>query len=489
MAVGSVSALGRRMRAPREDSSRAASLVFSAGFVCLLWLLVALATLYLADLSLRSFLIIADASVLVIPLLVKISSGALDLFEPLIVLDVALAAMMILRPLADIANRRYIEHGFDFSSSFDRTLALVLLANVCCQIGYFSGLPYMFAKVLPYLRADFDVKRTSIWASVLAVSGVVFYSIFLATQGGVKLLLVLLAGRSPASNAAHENSSGYLYGTIALLIPAALSFFSLWIMRRRLIYLICSIASAAPYMILVGAQGNRSGMIALIFGFPLLWYLFKGKRPSAATLLISAFLLIAVFGIIRTHRNAKSRANSPSSGQLDPIQAAVSVFDSDDDEMFDVTALEVETVPRIIPMRPFGVVTDIFFRALPRPLFPDKPVDMDTRFFSAMWPRRAKATGGRGGTASSIVGDFYLDSGSISVVIWMFILGAMLKTGWVWYQANGRSPNALLIYSIAPTLIVQALRGTLQDTMAWSCFTLFPLILLPYVQRIRIHRS
>ena len=394
--------------------------------------------------------------------------------------------MMILRPLADIASHRYIEHGLDFSSSFDRTLAVVLLANVCCQIGYFSGLPHVFAKALPYLGASFDFKSTSIWASILVASGVVFYSIFLATQGGVKLLLLMLAGRSAAANAAHENSSGYLYGTIGLLIPAALIFFGLWIMRRKLIYLICSIASAAPYMILVSAQGNRSGMIALIFGFPLLWYLSKGRRPSAATLFISGFLLIAVFGIIRTHRNAKPEANSGTAGQLDPIQAAVSVFDSDDDEMFDVTALEVELVPGVIPMRPLGVVTDIFFRVLPRPLFPDKPVDMDTRFFSAMWPKRAKATGARGGTASSIVGDFYLDSGSLSVAIWMFIFGVLLKTGWVWYQANGRSPNALLMYSIAPTLIVQAMRGTLQDTLAWSLFTLFPLILLPYVQRIRV---
>ena len=394
MAVESTSSLWRRIHVSSENPSRAASFVVSASFICLVWLLVALATLYLADLSLRSFLIVADATILVIPLLIKMSLGALDLFEPLIVLDVALAAMMIIRPLADIASRRYLEHGLDFSLSFDHTLAVVLLANVCCQIGYFSGLPHIFARVLPNLGANFDFKSTSIWASILVVSGVVFYSIFLSAQGGAKLLLLMLAGRSAASNTAHENSSGYLYGTIALLIPAALIFFGLWIMRRKLIYLLSSIASAAPYLILVSAQGNRSGMIALIFGFPLLWYLSKGKRPSAATLFISAFLLIAVFGIIRTHRNAKSKINSGTAGQLDPVQAAVSVFDSDDDEMFDVTALEVQYVPGVIPMRPLGIITDILIRALPRPLFPDKPVDMDTRFFSAMWPRRAKATGG-----------------------------------------------------------------------------------------------
>ena len=489
MAVASVSALERRMRVPSEDPSRTTSFVVSAGFVCLVWLLVAVGTLYLADLTLRSLLIIADATILAIPLLFKISLGTLDIFEPLIVLNVALAAMMILRPLTDIANHRYIEHGLEFASSFDHTLAIVLLGNVFCQIGYFSGLPNMFAKVLPRPRADFDFTRTKIWASVLAIFGVAFYSIFLATQGGVKLLFLLLAGRSSGANTAHESSTGYLYGTIALLIPATLIFFHLWIMRRRPFYLVCCIASAAPYLILVSAQGNRSGMIALIFGFPLLWYLSKGRRPSAARLLISGLLLIALFGFIRTHRNAKSKSNAGIAAQLDPIQSAISVFDSDDDEMFDVAALEVQYAPGVIPMRPFGVITDIFFRALPRPMFPDKPVDMDTQFFSAMWPKRAKATGARGGAASSIVGDFYLDSGILSVAIWMFILGVLLGTAWSWYRANSNSPNALLIYSIGPTLIVWTLRGTLQDTLAWSLFTLFPLILLPYIQRIKVRNS
>ena len=76
MAGESISALWRRIRVPSENPSRATSFVVSASFVCLVWLLVALATLYLADLSLRSFLIVADATVLVIPLLVKMSLGA-----------------------------------------------------------------------------------------------------------------------------------------------------------------------------------------------------------------------------------------------------------------------------------------------------------------------------------------------------------------------------------------------------------------------------
>src|ERR1700722_1803506 len=79
-------------------------------FLVLLWLLVVLASLDLSGLSVRSALLIADACVLFVPLVVKAASNSLDIFEPLVVMNLSLAGMFLGRPLADIVTGKFIEH-------------------------------------------------------------------------------------------------------------------------------------------------------------------------------------------------------------------------------------------------------------------------------------------------------------------------------------------------------------------------------------------
>jgi hypothetical protein len=228
-------------------------------------------------------------------------------------------------------------------------------------------------------------------------------------------------------------------------------------------------------------------MIGLLFSAPMIWYLTKRGRPSPVMIATSLFIIMALFGFLRTHRTAGQNRNKPEQS-FDAVQSALSLFASDDDEMFDVTALEVEYVPKFMPFHPFGVATDIIYRAVPRVLYPNKPLDIATSFWSAMLPARAKSTHSRGGTASSLAGGFYMDWGVVTVGFWMLVVGIMFGAAWSWYQNNSGSPSALLIYSVAPSVIVNLLRGSLAGAIAAGFFTILPLFLLPLILKFKLGR-
>jgi oligosaccharide repeat unit polymerase len=453
-------------------------------FLVLLWLLVVLASLDLSGLSVRSALLIADACVLFVPLVVKAASNSLDIFEPLVVMNLSLAGMFLGRPLADIVTGKFIEHGYDISSSFDEALFVVLIGNLCCQIGYLSPFSRVVADWLPHPSRHFDVNKGALWAAFIASVGLGLFGVFAISQGGIRFLIVMLAGRSSAVGNAYWESSGYLYGAIGLLVPASIIFFGLWAMTRRPAFLIGAIVTGFPYMLVTASQGARSGMIGLLFSAPMIWYLTKRRRPSPVMIATSLFILMALFGFVRTHRTAGHNRNKPEQS-FDAVQSALSLFASDDDEMFDVTALEVEYVPKFMPFHPFGVATDIVYRGVPRVLYPNKPLDIATSFWSAMLPARAKSTHSRGGTASSLAGGLYMDSGIVTVAFWMFAIGVVFGTAWLWYQQNRDSPSALLIYSVAPSVIVNLFRGSIAGAIASGFFTILPLLLLPLILKFK----
>jgi hypothetical protein len=223
--------------------------IYGISFIVFFWILVAITVLFLSGFSLRTGLILADTTVLLAPLVIKMASGTLDIFEPLIFSNIALGAMMVARPIADISAERYIEHGFSFAASFDQALLVVLIGNLAFQCGYFSKFGDYLARLLIQQPAPFDFKTTSLWASFLTALGVALYSVFLASAGGLGLLLSMLSGRSSVSNSAHHDSSAYLYGAASLLIPACLMFFGMWVMRRKMLYLLGAIVSGGPYLI------------------------------------------------------------------------------------------------------------------------------------------------------------------------------------------------------------------------------------------------
>jgi hypothetical protein len=81
--------------------------------------------------SLGATLIVLIGLVLVVPLGARSARRALDLFEPLVVINVALLVMYVLRPAALLLKEApYVFKGFDISDMFIGTLAIVVSLTV-----------------------------------------------------------------------------------------------------------------------------------------------------------------------------------------------------------------------------------------------------------------------------------------------------------------------------------------------------------------------
>jgi hypothetical protein len=274
-----------------------------------------------------------------------------------------------------------------------------------------------------------------------------------------------------------RQSSAYLYFGIFLLLPATLVFFALWMRTKRPAYLGYSVLTGVPLFLYESSMGDRSEMLPLVFGLPAIYYLWKAKRPKLGLLLLSGIFLLVGFAFLREFRNATATGHRPIENATlltDPGKALASTFTKDDSEMFDTFCNLVSVVPGSLPYHPFGVLTDIGTRALPRILFPNKGLELPDQLVVTLWPQHYKLS--RASSAFSILGHYYMYGGILGVAIGAFCMGILLRQTWNWYRSHSNNLNAILLYSFVPSFVVILWRGTVTDTLGRMFFTVVPLV-------------
>lgn len=447
--------------------------------------------IWLAGIGLRSLLLNAIIIALFGPVLLRTLRGTLDLFEPLVLSIVAMAMMFIGRPLADLASGRTMHLGYPIMPTFNLALMLVLSGILAFQLGYHSNLSTRWVRHLPPAAA-FRPGRATVAAWLFFFLGGGLFGVFLAKGGGLSLLLFLLNGRSGQDNAVYLASTGYFYNGISMWAASALIFFCLAVTMKRKKFYIAFLAMALPLVIFYGASGTRSQMLPLVLSVPTFWYLWKHRRPAGSTLIIVAIVGIALIGWQREVRTVDNSANRDKAQVLfealaTPGRQFKEILAGSDNEMFDSITNELIVVPSKLPYRPAGVLTDLFVTAVPRPLWPDKPLVMNTAVVNALWPAHYAAS--RASAAFSIVGPFYADSGFIGVALGMFFIGVILASAWRWFLCYQRNMNALLIYSMGLPFVVILMRGTVPDTLSRMLFMVVPLVLAMWISRLRWGKS
>jgi hypothetical protein len=160
----------------------------------------------------------------------------------------------------------------------------------------------------------------------------------------------------------------------------------------------------------------------------------------------------------------------------DPGRQAEALILGADNEMFDSLASEVRIVPAILPFQHGATISDVAVRSVPRPFWPAKPLESNDAVVNALWPVHYAAT--RASPAFSILGPLYADSGWITVVAGMLIIGVALATLRQYFEAHRRALPANMVYAISLPLVVVLLRGTLPDTLSYVLFTIVPLLVL-----------
>jgi hypothetical protein len=441
------------------------------------WAAVVVTALGASETLLRGAMISTVATAIFWPLIHRVATGRLDLFEPIIPSALATSVMYVGRPIADQVTASYIHLGYGIIPTFDWTLFSAVAGIVAFNCGYSSNLGVPLKKLFPAPAKQFPVGRMASGATTMAIVGASLFGVFLFSNGGLRALLIVISGRSYEHSSMMRQSSAYLYFGIFLLLPATLLFFGIWIKTKRLTYLCSSALTGVPLFLYESSMGDRSEMLPLVFGLPAIYYLWKGKRPKLGLLLLSGIILLAGFAFLREFRNATATGHRPiESATLltDPLKALASTFTQDDSEMFDTFCNLVSVVPSSLPYHPLGVLTDIGTRALPRILFPNKGLELPDQLVVILWPQHYKLS--RASSAFSILGHYYMYGGIVGVAIGAFCMGILFRQTWNWYLDHSNNLNAILLYSFVPSFVVILWRGTVTDTLGRMFFTVVPLV-------------
>lgn len=452
-----------------------------------IWLGVALLIFAVAGLSLRGFLIFLIASTLAAPFVGRIMRRQFSLFEPLVLANVSLAAMFVVRPLADIYTRSYVHLGYDVMPEFEFTLFLAWIAAAAFQIGYASPFANSLARRLHRPKLHLNSRTAVLAALVIALVGGSLFGAFISTQGGLSSVIQLGSGRRSQDNSVFLGSTGYFYQAIDSFTTAAVLLFAAGIIAKKRFYILGSIVLAVPPVLYWGGRGDRSFLLPLILGIPTFWYLWRRRQPRLGTVLAVAVVSVLALSALREFRVIELRSSHGTglAGYFsDPAEQTAEMFSGGDDDMFDALANEVAIVPDTVPFMPGGTILDIVTRMVPRPLWPDKPPEVNGVVVSTLWPERSQHT--RAMPATSVIGAFYADSGIIGVSIGMLALGIAIAALWKWYQRYSTSTYATVLMAMCLPYVVILMRGYVADTLARATFTVIPLLALKYARMVPI---
>lgn len=461
------------------------SLLLIVTYIFLFGVFATLVIVY-SETKLRTLLLFANLFSLLVPIAVRTVQGKLDLFEPLVVANISLFFMFFGRPLADLITGQTVHMGYTIMTTFDNALFLSWVGILCFQIGYFSPLMRYLANCLPY-PPTFQPGTAALSAWLFTGLGAMLFALFLYTQGGFKIFLYLIEGRQPSNNDLFLNSTGYLYNGILMWGPASLIFFAIAVVEKRIHMLFPFGLLILPLLVLYGSRGARSHLLPLVISIPVFWYLWKHRRPSFKNVFFSVFIGLVILGWIREFRDIETKDRMIDHLKItlsSPVATIGDLLISPDVEMFDSLANELLVVPKTMPFMHGATITDIFIRAIPRTLYPNKRMESNDILVSTLWPAHYAIS--RAAPCFSVIGVFYADSGFITVVFGMFLLGALLASFWRWFQEHSYSIMAQLVYSMGLPFVVILMRGNIPDTLARMFFYFSPLIMLLLYKRLCI---
>jgi hypothetical protein len=439
-----------------------------------------------AGISPTSLLLAGIVLGLMIPLAFRAAQGRLDLFEPLVLANIALGIMFVGRPLADLVTRETIHLGYDVLPTFNEALFVALVGIVFFQFGYFAIWGTAWSRRLPR-PGNFHPRRAARTGWLFFILGTLLFSVFLVSAGGIgRVLFYLLEGRQPSNNDLYLSSTGYLYGGISLWAASALIFFVLATAGRRRGYIFPFLVTTLLLLVYYGAQGTRSQMLPLVLAVPVFWYLWNSRRPKLRTLLVASIIGFALLGWMRDIRDVGKRGDMLAklgTALAAPLSEAGNILTGSDAEMFDSLANALAIVPEHLPFQHGSTITDIMIRIVPRPLWPDKPLESNDALVNTLWPVHYSQS--RAAPAFSLLGPFYADSGILTVALGMFLTGVFISMFWCWFQLHQGNVIAKMIYSMGLPFVVILMRGTIPHTLAVMLFMFVPLVVLMMSGRLR----
>lgn len=442
---------------------------------------------HLAPSSLEPGVIGLIAFLLAAPIAYRIIQRRFDLFEPVVIVNLALSYLFVLRPAADLV----VSSPYNVEATFTTSLMLVLAGIGAFEFGYLLPLGTRLSSALPVPSASTSVGRLIGFAAFLTMCAIGLFAAFVVASGGTSVLTVLGAGRSTVASSVYLSSTGYLYNGPQLAIPACLVLLALALSSKghRLQFLVLSAIPAAFAVAAALPQGNRTSLVALALPCLALPYVIRHRRPHWIAILLFAYVFLTVGGYIAQNRNAVTDRpiDTSLSSVIAPAGAAQHWITGGEGSEFDILAVELQAVPSLISFSPGATLVDLGTRAVPRVVWPDKPLERSDALTASLFPQVYFDY--RSNLLPSMVGILYMDSGPLTVLAGMAILGVILRILWEYFQKHRQLLFTQLLYVTCIPLMFLTMRDSPGQVLGELLFTAGPLVAMFWFAGTRDDRS
>lgn len=429
--------------------------------------------------TIEAFLVGAIAITCVGPLLARALRRKLDVFEPLVMANLALFVMYVARPGALLTmDGPAMFKGYDISHNLREALLLALVGVVGIQLGYALPWAAQSARRLSPVRGEWAVDTTVAYAIGLMIAAVVLFALFLLQAGGLGIIRDLISGLSSNQEAYFRSSSAYLYSAPQLLWPASLLLVALALSTGRRSLLIPAIPAMLALALFSSGRGSRITLLPLLLSPAVYWYLARRRRPSWLALAIAGYLVFTV-GIAYFRETRNQDAQVTKLAQLeqsitDPSsQLRALVMDGTDNDMFESLAASTLVVGEKIQPNPVDFARRIVAKPIPSVIWRGKPVDPDENLNDVLFPYETV----RASSSTGLIGSWFVGGGIFGVALGMVFVGFLLRIPWEYLKRFPDESGAQLAVTMTLMFIPMLFRGGISDTIARALFGMVPLLL------------
>jgi len=362
--------------------------------------------------------------------------------SPFAIAAVTWSVLFVLRPVElyffpDHAALALGQLGYDVAA-LTRTVALASLGCSAWCAGYLIALGRQ--ETAEARTADSPRGSWIVAGFALALGTALWVALFLR-QGGIGALV-----HSLVSVRTGQGSS--FYGFVGVWIVQGTALYALALLlsgrRRGARGLRCLFCAAVALAALAAVALQLRGL-ALFGALSALTISLRLRPPSRRTIAVAASLaLIAVLGLAFAQQTRAYTSRMPAS---EAVHTAVrtplwALYASDLSTYDDFVAIR-ELVPGSIPSLNGATLREVPQALVPRSLWPDKPVGVDSRVASYLYPGVPVAV------PISIQGELYWNGGLLAVAVGSLILGAAFgRLGRFGLRARPGSPSFVL-YAVA----------------------------------------
>jgi hypothetical protein len=431
-------------------------------------------------------LVCATALTCAVPIVARLCRRRLDLFEPLVIANLALVVMYVGRPGAIIASGADdVFKGYDISAHVRQALIITLIGSAFLQVGYALPWARRTAARLSPPRGRWNVEITVAFSIALVVLAFALFGAFLLQSGGLAVLSGMLKGRSLQQDAYFRDSSAYLYSAPALLWPASLLLFALGLAERRKGFVVAGLLLMIPLGLLAGSQGSRITLIPLLLSPAIYYYLARQRRPRLLALLVVGYLVftvgIAYFRETRTATERVDRVHELKRSIADPgFEYSQLFLHGTDNDMFESLAVETTVVPSKLSASPFDFLYRTAAKPIPSRIWKGKPLAPEERLTRTLFPQEQS----RASSSPGVVGSFYLMGLLPGVIVGMVLVGYVFRVPWEYWRLYPSESVSQLFLTASLMFIPILLRGSVGDTFARALFGLGPLLVASRLCRL-----